>query len=78
MQWEIAWRPDGEWIASVGDEGAIFMWDANSGELVAEWTAEGCHIKGFAWSPDGDRFAINCIIADPEYSNDLIIWERIR
>jgi WD40 repeat protein len=78
MQWEIAWHPDGEWIASVDDEGAIFLWDADSGEMITEWTAEGCHIKGFAWSPNGERFAIDCIIADPEYSNDLIIWERVR
>lgn len=74
----IAWHPDGDWIASTGDEGEIFLWDAETGELVTMWQYDDCEINGFDWSPGGERFAINCIYREPEYGNDLIIWERIR
>jgi WD40 repeat protein len=78
LAYEIAWHPGGEWIASTGNAGQIYLWDAATGELVTMWQYEDCLINGFAWSPNGERFAVNCIQQEPAHSNDLIIRERIR
>ncbi len=79
MGGEIGWHPDGEWIASTGEE-AVFLWDATAGDQLAMWDLPGCDIRGFAWSNDGNRFAVNCLgdMSQPGFRNDLIIWERVR
>ena len=32
--WSLKRSPDGRWLASSGDDGAIRIWDLHSGELV--------------------------------------------
>jgi len=34
MIWSLKRSPDGRWLASSGDDGAIRIWDLPSGELV--------------------------------------------
>jgi WD40 repeat protein len=79
MGGEIGWHPDGEWIANTGEE-AVFLWDATTGDQLAKWDLPGCDIRGFAWSNDGNRFAVNCLgdMSQPGFRNELIIWERVR
>jgi dipeptidyl aminopeptidase/acylaminoacyl peptidase len=78
MDNEIAWHPNGNWIASTGDAGQIFLWDTGTGEQVTMWQYEDCLIYGFAWSRDGERFAVSCIRYELDYRNELIIRERVQ
>jgi WD40 repeat protein len=77
MEYLITWHPDGEWLTSANDEGKIFLWDAETGDLVTTWSFDDCIINGFTWSSDGQRFALNCIQFHPNYQNDLIIAEVV-
>jgi WD40 repeat protein len=82
----IAWHPDGEWIASTQNlrtetEDTIYLWDANTGELITSWQLTNCSLHGFVWSPDGNRFAVNCVqwlISDSLFQLTLQIWERVQ
>jgi WD40 repeat protein len=76
MMGDIAWHPNGEWIASTG-EYQVYIWDAVTGELLISWGFPDCSPGGFAWSSDGNRFAVNCQQTEPETKSDLIIWERV-
>ncbi len=72
----IAWHPGGKWIASTGDGHQISLWDAATGERLAAWVLAGCEVTSFAWSPDGNRFAANCVQSQPSNVNKLVVWER--
>ena len=55
----LAWSPDGRYLASAGNEGAIRVWDVTSSG-VAEHAHAAAHdgsIRALAWSPDGSRLA---------------------
>lgn len=78
MEYQITWHPDGKWLTSTDDNEQVLLWDAETGELVTVWNFEGCSIRGFVWSNDGRRFALNCLQANSDQRNDLIIAELIR
>jgi WD40 repeat protein len=51
-----AWSPDGKWIASSGEDGALKAWDASSRQLSQSWRAgPATHL---AWSPDSKTVAL--------------------
>ncbi|KAG0228550.1 hypothetical protein BGW42_002094 [Actinomortierella wolfii] len=56
---DIKYSNDGEFFASVGADGKIFLYDGKTGEMIKE-ISTGDHghrgtIYGLAWSPDGKR-----------------------
>lgn len=63
----LAWSPDGRRILSGGidsaggDRNELRIWDAASGELLAEFVSDSATefsaLKAAAWSPDGTRIA---------------------
>ncbi len=53
----LAWSPDGERIASGGDERTIQMWDATTGCNVFAFPGHRGVVNTLAWSPDGKRIA---------------------
>jgi WD40 repeat protein len=57
----VTFRPDGKWLATLGDEGTIRVWDAGSGRelraLNASTVGLGVELAGLGWSPDGRRLA---------------------
>lgn len=53
----VAWSPNGKYIASAGEDGAVRVWEAATGNTKYVYschTNTGCRIT---WSPDGSRIA---------------------
>jgi WD40 repeat protein len=76
MTENITWHPDEEWIASIGEGGQVLLWNAATGDSQIIWEDDRCWINGFTWSADGNRFALDCIIQQPEFTNTLVIGNR--
>jgi WD40 repeat protein len=55
----VEWSSDGRYLASVGKDNLVHVWDPRRFELVRRFTLAGSYITGtsLAWSPDGTRFA---------------------
>jgi WD40 repeat protein len=53
----VAWSPDGQRIASAGDDGAAQVWDPASGRAAALPLPHQGVVGMVAWSPDGTRVA---------------------
>ena len=66
----VHWTPDGERIASSGDEASIKVWDRRSGRMV--WQVENLSSRAAAvrFSHDGTRIATS-------HQNALMIWNAL-
>ena len=53
---DIAFSPDGEWIATASDDKTGKVWNAATGDLIATMTHESW-VNAVAFSPDGKRVA---------------------
>jgi len=56
--WSVAWSPDGQRIASAGQDEAVRVWHLEAGRDRPAGTAEhGRHVWAVDWSPDGGQLA---------------------
>lgn len=53
--WSVAWSPDGQFIASTGDDNTVQVWQAANGERVSVYGTSSAHAA--AWSPNGRLIA---------------------
>ncbi|CAE6418769.1 unnamed protein product, partial [Rhizoctonia solani] len=54
----IAFSPDGQKFASGSEDGALIVWDANTGEKLFEvLRAHSWNVRSIAFSPDGSQIA---------------------
>jgi WD40 repeat protein len=61
-----AWSPDGRWIASVGRDKVVLIWDATTYAPVA--ALRGMNPCGFAFAPDGATVAIS------DRNQGIVVW----
>jgi WD40 repeat protein len=55
---DVAWAPDGKWIASSSRDETVQVWDATTGARLLTYRANPPQTMGTAeWSPDGTRIA---------------------
>ncbi|MGY1620543.1 toll/interleukin-1 receptor domain-containing protein [Geodermatophilus sp. SYSU D00691] len=56
---DVAWSPRWPWLASISDDGSVWLWDADAGVPVGPpLSARPESLVTVSWSPGGDRLAI--------------------
>lgn len=53
----IAWSPDGRYVASIGYDPVVRVWDSQTGEKVVELVGHTRDVSCIDWSPDGNSLA---------------------
>ena len=53
----VAWSPDGQYIASAGDDGIVHLWETGTGTTYRTYHAHTHDVYTLAWSPSGTFLA---------------------
>ncbi len=64
----ISWSPNGKWIASDGPDNTIAIWDAISGDQIAELHGHK-DISKLKWSPNEDY------LASASTDGSVVVWD---
>ncbi|EFH81960.1 serine/threonine-protein kinase [Ktedonobacter racemifer] len=66
-----SWSPDGQKIASYGQSGALFIWNATTGKVLYTYAPHISDIGSTAWSPDGRMIASGC------GNGSIEVWQAV-
>jgi WD40 repeat protein/serine/threonine protein kinase len=55
LRTELAYSPDGRWLALIADRSTVGLWDTQKHQLAARWTGHTGAIRTVAFSRDGQR-----------------------
>lgn len=61
---DVAFSPDGRQVASGSLEGRVYIWDADTGELLHELEAHRDEAYAVAYSPDGSELLVGEVDGD--------------
>ncbi|KIK32933.1 hypothetical protein CY34DRAFT_813990 [Suillus luteus UH-Slu-Lm8-n1] len=53
--WTMALSPDGKTVASGSRDGAVKLWNVDTGKVIKTWTGHTDDVTSVSWSPDGGR-----------------------
>lgn len=66
--YEVAFHPQGHWLATAGDDRRIIFWSLPNGEKLVEWETPG-KVRTLAISPDGEH------LVSGGTDNNLTLWD---
>lgn len=52
---QMAFHPEGRFLALGGDGGILTIWDTHSGEFVRQGNVHSAAIRSISWTSDGER-----------------------
>jgi WD40 repeat protein len=64
----IALSPDGKKVASGSFNGAVKLWNINTGKVIKTWTGHTKEVRAVSWSPDGGR------VVSGSYDGTFRVW----
>jgi serine/threonine protein kinase len=79
--WTAAWSPNGQFIASGGDDGTAQIWNPTTGKQIFTYngyagTGQYIEVVTLAWSPDGKRIVSSATVSGPGPNlPDVRVWD---
>lgn len=65
---DLAFSPNGDYLATTGVDGTLKIWDHNDGALIAEYHAHNSGVTSVCWNADSTR------IATAGYLGEICVW----
>lgn len=67
---DMAWSPNGKWIASASDDKTVHVWDPLTQQTILVYRGHNDVVGSVSWSPDSTRIASTC-----KNDRQLKVWD---